>query len=522
MTKDLQYVKASVTKIDKDAGTFDVLASTADVDRDQETISPSGWKLDNFLKNPVILWAHNYSDLPIGVATDIKMTDKGLEISGKFASKEANPKAEQVKKLYEEGIQRAVSVGFIPLEREEGNESNITSAELLELSFVPVPANPNALALAKAKGIDTNATYLFDTKDSTPLHETTPADMNREWDADKAVINLKKWAGGPDKDEIDFGKYAFGFAWVDDAEPDNFGSYKLPHHDVDEDLTVVWRGLVAAMAVLLGARGGVDIPEDDRRGVYDHLANHYKAFDREAPEFRSYTLAEFKSAVIEMNDEEATALFFYELGIALGAINEGVTFEEWRKGSHLPPECNVSSPSYDPQKCAELMGDRRILEAEKQDATAIQTLILSKDRFDTLESARTWVDDHDFNSDKVDETEESFRFRQFAPGECQEESFRTIEITEGVNAVICRPEKGKCNIENNVKDVRRLEESTIETLVGGNISDRDGRSNKGGDDVILPREVLEALRRNTLKSYQCNELVLSITKKALTKKRENN
>jgi hypothetical protein len=47
------------------------------------------------------------------------------------------------------------------------------------------------------------------------------------------------------------------------------------------------RGVQAAMSALLGGRGGVDMPDDERRGVYNHLAKHYREFDKEPPEFRA-------------------------------------------------------------------------------------------------------------------------------------------------------------------------------------------------------------------------------------------
>lgn len=80
-------------------------------------------------------------------------------------------------------------------------------------------------------------------------------------------------------------------AWYDsDADPDHDpphekGAYKLPHHElVGGELKVVWRGVVAAMTVVNGARGGVDIPDADRRRVHEHLAAHYREFDEEPPE----------------------------------------------------------------------------------------------------------------------------------------------------------------------------------------------------------------------------------------------
>ncbi|MBI4259241.1 MAG: phage prohead protein, partial [Actinobacteria bacterium] len=63
-------------------------------------------------------------------------------------------------------------------------------------------------------------------------------------------------------------------------------AYKLPHHElIDGELRVVWRGVASAMQVLLGARGGVDVPESDRKEVYRHLAEHYAEFGEEPPEF---------------------------------------------------------------------------------------------------------------------------------------------------------------------------------------------------------------------------------------------
>jgi len=73
------------------------------------------------------------------------------------------------------------------------------------------------------------------------------------------------------------------YAWAPQMPPERFSDLKLPHHD-PRDGAVVWRGVVAAMAALMGARGGVDIPEGDWDRVYTHLARHYREFGREPPE----------------------------------------------------------------------------------------------------------------------------------------------------------------------------------------------------------------------------------------------
>ncbi len=134
-----------------ESGTFEVVVSTEDQDRQGEIVRQDGWNLDRYKQNPIVLWAHDYSSLPVGVAESIEVVNGKLTAKGRFASAEANPFAQQVRKLYDAGILRTTSVGFIPTTM-DGNV--ITSAELLEFSFVPVPANPFALSLREAEALE--------------------------------------------------------------------------------------------------------------------------------------------------------------------------------------------------------------------------------------------------------------------------------------------------------------------------------------------------------------------------------
>ncbi len=129
---------------DADTGTFDVIVSTEDVDRHGEVILASGWDLANYKANPVVLWAHDYSSLPIGICTEVAVEGDKLHAKGKFVTTEF---AQQVRALYDQGAISATSVGLIA---EEMQGNTITKAELLEFSFVPVPANPFCLTLEKA------------------------------------------------------------------------------------------------------------------------------------------------------------------------------------------------------------------------------------------------------------------------------------------------------------------------------------------------------------------------------------
>jgi phage head maturation protease len=74
--------------------------------------------------------------------------------------------------------------------------------------------------------------------------------------------------------------------------------------------------------------------------------------------------------------------------------------------------------------------------------TEVQSLIFSKERFTKAEAVK-WAKDHDFKANSVDETEDSWRLRQADPDEFEDGSFRTIELTDGIKAVIGKRKEGK-------------------------------------------------------------------------------
>lgn len=137
------------TKIDNiENWTFKVVASDETVDRVWESIKIDGRDLKNYLKNPIILFGHKYNDMDdvVWKATKIYVENNALIVEWIFAGTKS---WQQLRQLYEEWILKTVSVWFIVKERDANNSKIITKAELLELSFVPVPCNPNALSLNK-------------------------------------------------------------------------------------------------------------------------------------------------------------------------------------------------------------------------------------------------------------------------------------------------------------------------------------------------------------------------------------
>lgn len=266
-----KFAKGFVKSIKENGIITGAVASTGSLDRDEEILEPTGWNLDNFRKSPRLLWSHDPHLLPIGKVTDIKINEKGLIFDAEFAEKE-NPFAHQVANLVKNGFINSFSVGFKPLER-DGNI--FKKMELLEISLVNVPANPEARLSREYKSFNRMIKAMAKGVIPYSIHGDGPkADENSDWDVGKETA------------AADIKDLKVMCTWFDSEEPDNKTSYKLPHHTA-QGHRVVWKGVAAAMAALLGARGGVNIPDDDKKGVYNHLAKHYDQFDKEIPDFKT-------------------------------------------------------------------------------------------------------------------------------------------------------------------------------------------------------------------------------------------
>ena len=113
-------------------------------------------------------------------------------------------------------------------------------------------------------------------------HHTDTVD--KPWDAAK---NEKRLRSGENESY-----YHKMYAWQNpDADPSTKSAYKFPHHEVDTDGNpgpANIRGCITGIAVLNGAMGGADIPERDRKGVWEHLATHLRDAKVEPVELKSF------------------------------------------------------------------------------------------------------------------------------------------------------------------------------------------------------------------------------------------
>jgi len=85
--------------------------------------------------------------------------------------------------------------------------------------------------------------------------------------------------------------------------------------------------------------------------------------------------------------------------------------------------------------------------------TTIQTLILSKARFKSKGAAKSWAKSNGYKSGGVDETDKSYRIRQFNPGDFKSGSLRTITLSNGVKAVVGKPSKTSAKADLGPTDI---------------------------------------------------------------------
>lgn len=221
------------TKKDGGGLTLSFVASTDAVDRYGDIVIQSGWNLENYRSNPIILFNHDQAALPIGAAKRVEVKDGRLEVDIKFDMND--PHAANIARKAEAGFLNAVSVGFQPLKSTPRNKLSKSdkawaeegtifhSAELLEISVVTVPANPAAHGQAHAKDLDFNDLQDVFRKKAAQLnaidrHIIAIKEQEESWIVEFAKVIIEAEA---EEEDPDIGWGSGGdeeLAWVDEYE----------------------------------------------------------------------------------------------------------------------------------------------------------------------------------------------------------------------------------------------------------------------------------------------------------------
>lgn len=248
-----------------------VTCSTDTVDRAGEVIDQGGIDLSEFALNPILLWSHDPAQ-PIGTVTRIGVVGGKLQALVEFAPAGISHKADEICGLVKAGIVKTVSVGFDvddmePMDpKQPRGPQRYLRIRLLELSFVSIPCNPEAIVVERAMG--TKADKEPDWK--VGVARDLPIEDSDAWDGDEAQASIFAHAGG---DEFDPDVARKGFLAYDAANPKLRGSYKLPiAHVVDGEMKVP-KGAIRAAASRLPDS---DLPDTVKESAAKVLATYKK------------------------------------------------------------------------------------------------------------------------------------------------------------------------------------------------------------------------------------------------------
>lgn len=244
----------------------EIIISTGNIARDGHILVPGGADLASYRANPVILWQHD-ADVPVGNAADVQVAGNTIVARVKFAPLGVSADADRVRGLVKSGVIRTTSVGFNPLEGEpidlakpRGGQ-RFTKWEIMEVSFVSVPADTGAVVTARAAS---EADWKVGAARNLAVEDSD------DWDGPAAQDSLFEHAGG---DDFSPAIVRRGFLVYDAAKPKLRASYKLPIARVLDGKMVVPKGALRAAASRLPQ---MDIPEDvkvDAEAVLDHYKN---------------------------------------------------------------------------------------------------------------------------------------------------------------------------------------------------------------------------------------------------------
>jgi len=165
---------AQPASIDETNRRIRFVCSTNAIDRFGEIVEPAAFRkaLDRFEANPVLLAGHVHvapdgSPTSIGHWLNLKINQHRLEGIAQFM--DGDDLAERYWQRYRQGVQRAVSVGFIvhawefrdvQIGGEKQRVRVFTEIELIEISAVSVPANHEAVAKDDQMHVNTKGTRL--------------------------------------------------------------------------------------------------------------------------------------------------------------------------------------------------------------------------------------------------------------------------------------------------------------------------------------------------------------------------
>lgn len=213
-----------------------------------------------------ILWQHQMSE-PVGVSIQLYEDEKGLFIKGNLPKDDTLVSGRIIPQM-KVGSIKEMSIGFFTKDSEmlKNGIRALKQIELFEVSLVTKAMNSQALVSG------------FKSFAGTTRLPLAPRD--RAWDSTQAERRIREYTKSTEAPSQDYRKY---FMYFDGQAPELFGSYKLLFADIiNNEPVIVPRAVFAIAGILNGARGGVDISDNDKNRIKPVINQLYK---RMADEF---------------------------------------------------------------------------------------------------------------------------------------------------------------------------------------------------------------------------------------------
>jgi len=231
------------------------------VDRVNDIVLPNAFAKSLAKRKPMLLFGHDMKSVPIGKIDEIKEDDKGLQFTARMPKDDAFVRDRLIPQI-KIGSLNSFSIGYKTNDYEIDKKSGarkLKEVDLYEISLVTFPANEKAV-VTSYKSVDPELDLPF-------------ADRETEWDSDKAVANIKEYTNSIDKPSDDYSDYFF---YYDEKAEDNFTAYKLPFVDIiDGEPYIIPKAIFAIAGALQGARGGLNVPAQDRQAIIDKINQVY-------------------------------------------------------------------------------------------------------------------------------------------------------------------------------------------------------------------------------------------------------
>jgi hypothetical protein len=255
------------------------------------------------------------------------------------------------------------SYGFDTLESEPGTHEGksvnfLKKLKVFEVSPVLVGAGNNTRTLSAKSAHDTYTERVVPvTTSAIRPHET--GTTAKAWDGTAVLAALADNSSVDDLRSV--------HAWVDPtADPELKSSYRFAHHHgVKGEANL--RACLTGIALLNGARGDCGLDEENRKGVYAHLAQHLEDAGREVPELR-----DGNSGALKFLDDAASVLAM------VAGLNERaseVMALRAKKGKGLSSaSADILEWTYDEMRKLKSLIDTPQEDASREMARYIQTL----------------------------------------------------------------------------------------------------------------------------------------------------